>query len=94
MKLRLTRSGARTCGGIGLGGEALLGPAGPSDALVAHEPGHLVPADVDGRPAAPPSSELAPAVDGVVVLPELHQSCGPSSASRTARAEGGRALAS
>ena len=27
----------------------------PRDALVAHEAGYLVPPDVDGRPAAPPS---------------------------------------
>ena len=70
--MRFTRSGARTCAGIGLGGEALLRPARPTYALVAHEPGHLVPPDVEAGPTGR-LGELAPAVDRVVVLPELDE---------------------
>ena len=69
MKSRLTRSGARTWLRVGLGGEALLGPGGATDALLSHEPGHLVPPDVD-VPTSGRLPELAAAVDGVVLLPQ------------------------
>jgi hypothetical protein len=56
-------------GGVGLGGEALLGPGGALDSLLAHEPGHLVTSDVD---LPPPSClpKFATSVDGVVLLPQ------------------------
>jgi hypothetical protein len=48
----------------------LLGPRGPAYAQGTHETGHLVPADVVAGPLRR-LGQLAPAVDGVVVLPEL-----------------------
>jgi len=59
-------------GGVGPGGEAFLRSAGSAYALVAHETGHLVPADVmAGSPGG--LGQLAPAVDRVVVRPQLDQ---------------------
>ena len=72
VKLRLTRSGARSRARVRLGGEALLGPADATYALVAHETGHLVPSDVVAGPMGR-LGQLASAVDRVVVLPEVHQ---------------------
>jgi hypothetical protein len=37
-------------GRVGLGGEALLGPAGTTDIQLADNAGHLVPSDVDAAP--------------------------------------------
>ena len=81
MKLRLTRSGARRRVGSDLVVKRFLARLAPTDALVAHEAGHLVAPDVmAGTPRR--LGELAPAVDRVVLLPEASSS-GPSSASRT-----------
>src|SRR5664280_605866 len=52
-----------------MGGEALLRPGGPADALALHEPGHLVPAHVEPLVAGGPG-ELPASVDGVVLLPD------------------------
>ena len=58
--------------GVGLGGEPILGPGGASDPGLAHEAGHLVPADVV---AGPPRrlGQLAASVDRVIVHPESDQ---------------------
>ena len=58
VKSRFTRSGARTAAGSDLVVKRFLALVAPRDALVTHETGHLVPADVDGRPAGRPSGSL------------------------------------
>ena len=60
-------------GGVGLGGEPLLRPARPPDAVGGHEPCHLVPTGTDAGPGGG-LGELAASVDRVVVLPELGES--------------------
>src|ERR1039458_1297991 len=60
-------------GGVGLGGEPLLRPARPPDAVGVHEPCHLVPTGTDAGPGGG-LGELAASVDRVVVLPELGES--------------------
>ena len=55
-----------------MGGEALLGPRSPSDALAFHESLHLVATHVH-RASLCGLGEFAASIDGVVLLPELFE---------------------
>ena len=91
MKSRPDQIGMPRRGGVGLGGADPFAAAGPGDAGGPHQPGDLVTADVVAGPAGG-LPQLAGPVDPVVVLPQ-RRSAGPMTASRQARADGGRALA-
>ena len=80
------------CCRIGVSLEPFPGPARTTDAVLAHQPSDLVPADIVAGLAGS-LRKLATAVDRVVLLPQRLDLRAHLPASRTARAHGGRVLA-